>query len=255
MIILSPAKSLRKNFSQPKKYTQIRFPDQSAELNNLLQKKSSADLRSLMNISDKLADLNVQRNKDFHLPFDNKNTPIAIESFLGDAYRAMNTDDWTAHDFNYAQKNLRMLSGLYGLLRPLDLMHPYRLEMGTKLKNTKGSNLYKFWGTQITELLAADMAESGSKFLINLASKEYWEAVQPEMLGVPVYTVHFREWKNDNWTFISFNAKRARGLMSRYIIQHRIKSLRGIKQFDTEEYQFNKGLSTKTEWFFTRENG
>ncbi len=252
MIILSPAKNLRPNPSKTKKHSAIRFAHEAEVLNGILAKQSQADLQALQKVSQNIAETNVLRNRSFSLPFEPKDTPTAIHSFFGDAFRAMDIEDWTGHDHNYAQKNLRILSGLYGLLRPMDLMHPYRLEMGTTLANPAGSNLYKFWDDKITNLLNHDLAEGSHKYLINLASKEYWEAVDSSLIEVPIYTIHFREWKNEKWSFISYNAKRARGLMSKYILLNRVKSLRSIKAFNVEGYSFNAELSNKTDWFFTR---
>lgn len=252
MIILSPAKTLSDNPPRAYKSSKIRFPQEAETLTAILRKQSASDLKSMMKVSDNIAELNVKRFRDFSLPFDQKDTPTAIHSFMGDAYRALEIEDWTGHDLNHAQKKLRILSGLYGLLRPLDLIHPYRLEMGTSLQTPFGKGLYAFWGDKITSLLDQDIIESKSKFLINLASKEYWAAVDKEKLSVPVIDVHFRELRNGELKFVSFNAKRARGLMTRYMIQNRVTSLAAARRFSAEQYQYSPDLSSKAAWYFVR---
>ena len=253
MITLSPSKNLNESAVHAHKKSEIRFPEETRELVSILKKKSPANLKALMDISDSLAELNADRYTDFSFPLDKKNARPAINYFMGDVYRGLDAETMTGHDLNYAQKNLRILSGLYGLLRPLDLMQAYRLEMGVSLKNPVGNTLYAFWGNKITEMLNQDIAEAKSKFVLNLASQEYWKAVKVKELSVPVIDVQFREWRKNKWTFVSFTAKKMRGIMARYVIENRIKSQRSMKNFEAEGYIFNPELSQKQNWFFTKQ--
>ncbi len=205
-----------------------------------------------MSISDNLATLNAQRYESYEQPFSLDNAKQSVLAFKGDVYNGLNTDGLTPNDLRFAQEHLRILSGLYGLLRPLDLIQPYRLEMGTKLKNKKGKDLYAFWGNKITELLNEDLATQKDKILVNLASKEYFKAIQPRDLEGKLLTISFKEYRDDKYKVIAFNAKKARGLMSRFIIQKRIMDVEKIKTFDLEDYFFNPDLSDDKEWVFTR---
>jgi len=252
LIVLSPAKTL--DFSSPKinEHTLPRFQKESRQLVNILKKKKVKDLKSLMSISDNLATLNVRRYDNFEFPFTPENAKQAVLTFKGDVYAGLDTDSLTPSDLRFAQQHLRILSGLYGLLRPLDLMQPYRLEMGTKLKNRRGNNLYEFWGDKITKLINEDLLEQEKPLLVNLASKEYFKTIDKKKLKGRLLTITFKELRGDTYKVIAFNAKKARGLMSRFIIQNRITEAEKIKTFDLDDYFFNPDLSNEKEWVFTR---
>ncbi len=252
MILLSPAKSLRPDLIKTHKSTDIRFPSESQELIKLLRDFTEEELSRLMKVSDKIAAENKERYASYSYPFDAGSTPVAIHSFLGDVYKEMHTEDWSAHDLNFAQKNIRILSGLYGLLRPLDLMHPYRLEMGTRLANNKGPNLYAFWYGKVTAALNEDIYKGEHSFIVNLASNEYWTVLQAAELDVPVYTIHFREKRDDKLKFISYNAKRARGMMASYIIAERLDAVEALKAFDMDGYAFAEDMGSETDLYFVR---
>lgn len=252
LIVLSPAKTL--DFSSPKinEHTSPRFQKESRQLVNILKKKKVKDLKSLMSISDNLATLNVRRYDNFEFPFTPENAKQAVLTFKGDVYAGLDTDSLTPSDLRFAQQHLRILSGLYGLLRPLDLMQPYRLEMGTKLKNRRGNNLYEFWGDKITKLINEDLLEQEKPLLVNLASKEYFKTIDKKKLKGRLLTITFKELRGDTYKVIAFNAKKARGLMSRFIIQNRITEAEKLKTFDLDDYFFNPDLSNEKEWVFTR---
>jgi cytoplasmic iron level regulating protein YaaA (DUF328/UPF0246 family) len=206
-----------------------------------------------MKVSDKIASLNAVRFEEWSETVTTENARQAILAFKGDVYTGLDAQSFTEQDFEFTQTHLRMLSGLYGLLRPLDLMQPYRLEMGTKLANTRGTNLYQFWGTKLTDKLNQEIEQNNHKVLINLASNEYFKAVKPKSLTVPVVTPVFKDCKNGNYKVISFFAKKARGMMARYITQHQITDVEKLKQFDAEGYYFSESDSTETELVFKRE--
>jgi len=252
LLLVSPAKTLDYSVSDNKTFTQPRFMSDSNELVNVLKEKSAGDLKKLMHISDKLADLNYTRFQEFTSPFNLKNAKQSILAFKGDVYTGLNVSDFDKVDLEFSQQCLRILSGLYGLLRPMDLMQPYRLEMGTKLENEKGKNLYEFWGDKITELLNEDLAKSKDNSVINLASQEYFKSVKTAELKGELYNVHFKEERNGKLKIIAFNAKKARGMMCRYIIKNKITSPEDMKAFAEDNYLFNDELSTETEYFFTR---
>jgi len=252
LLLVSPAKTLDFSPTENKNFTQPRFMTESKNLVNVLRKKSAGDLKELMHISDKLADLNHGRYQDFKTPFDRVNAKQSILAFKGDVYTGLNVDDFTGDDLEFSQQCLRILSGLYGILRPMDLMQPYRLEMGTKLQNEKGKNLYEFWGDKITKILNKDLAAKDNKAVINLASQEYFKSVKLDELEGKLYNVHFKEERNGKLKIIAFSAKKARGMMCRYIIKNRIKTVEGMKAFAEDNYLFNDELSTETEYYFTR---
>ncbi len=252
LLVISPAKTLDFSASTIQKHSLPRALNKSEALINLLRKKSADDLKSLMSISDKIAALNLERYQQYETPFTEKNAKQALLAFKGDVYTGLSAEDFDTKDFDFAQKHLRILSGLYGLLRPLDLMQAYRLEMGTKLPNPEGKNLYDFWGTQITELLNADLAEQKSNILINLASKEYFKAIQLPSLNADVYDVNFKEKRNGKYKIISFSAKKARGMMCNFVIKNKIKKPAHLKAFDYDDYLFNESLSSEREFIFTR---
>ena len=254
LIVVSPAKTL--DYESPlttKKFTQPELVEYSKELIDVCRKLTPADVASLMKVSDKIADLNVGRFQEWSETFTTENSRQAILAFKGDVYTGLDAKSLSEVDFEYAQEHLRMLSGLYGLLKPLDLMQPYRLEMGTKLANNKGSNLYQFWGNVITDKLNEAIVAQGDNVLINLASNEYFKAVKPKSLDAQVITPVFKDGKNGQYKVISFYAKKARGMMARYIIKNRIESVVDLTKFDMAGYYFVEDDSTPTELVFKRE--
>ncbi|MEM7384035.1 MAG: peroxide stress protein YaaA [Verrucomicrobiota bacterium] len=252
--VLSPAKTLDygpQNLTT--KSTTPDFLDDSSELIGVARKLSKSQLSDLMGISEKLADLNHQRYRDFSLPFTEENAKQALLAFKGDVYTGFDCERWKAADFTFAQKQLRILSGLYGLLRPLDLMQPYRLEMGTKLKTKRGKDLYEFWGDQITDALNEAIAASKSKCLVNLASNEYFSSVRPANLSVPVVAPVFKDEKNGKYKIISFYAKKARGMMANFIVVNRLKKPGDLQAFDVAGYHYDPDSSTEESPVFLRE--
>ncbi len=251
LIVLSPAKSLDlESPSTTRKHTTPDFIPRAAELIEVLKTYSPAGIAELMDLSDSLAMLNVTRYA--HWSEDHAEARQAIMSFNGDVYAGLDARTLGPREIDYAQRHVRILSGLYGLLRPLDRMHPYRLEMGTRLQNPRGSNLYAFWGDSVTEALNAQVAETKAKALVNLASEEYFKSVKPKLLSVPVITPVFEDWKNGKYKIISFFAKRARGLMARYAAQHRVKKAEQLKAFDVDGYAFDEAASGEHTWVFRR---
>jgi cytoplasmic iron level regulating protein YaaA (DUF328/UPF0246 family) len=252
-MIISPAKTLDFDHPAPTdKHTLPDLLDRSQKLINILREKDSFELAELMKISMKLADLNHHRFQAWHTPFTSENAKQALFAFRGDVYTGLDADTLDRDAIDFAQTHLRILSGLYGLLRPLDLMQAYRLEMGTKLTNKHGRNLYDFWDSLITEHVAQAIEEQGDHTLINLASNEYAKAVKFNELDVEVITPVFKERRGSAYKIISFSAKKARGMMCRYIIDNRITVPEQIKDFDREEYSFNPHLSNEREWVFSR---
>ena len=252
LMVISPAKTL--DFS-PRDCSDFSIPDklaQSQELVEQLQVLSPEDLGTLMKISPKLSDLNYQRYQDFQLPFSPENAKPALLAFQGDVYKGIDTATYELEDLNFAQKHLRILSGLYGILRPLDLIQPYRLEMGTKFKNQKGKNLYEFWGSQLSEAIDTALVEQAEPVLVNLASNEYFKAVDRKTLKAKLLNISFKENKNGTYKVVAIHAKRARGLMVDYAVRHRIESVEHLKSFDIEGYAFHEKLSSDSEWVFTR---
>lgn len=253
LILISPAKKLDFETAPiTERYTQPEFLDDAQELIDVAKGYSVEDLAKLMHLSDKLAQLNVDRYQSWSRPFKPQNAKPALLAFKGDVYAGMNADTFTETNLDFAQSHLRMLSGLYGLLRPLDLMQPYRLEMGTRMENPRGKNLYEFWGMQITEAVNQALSESGGEAIINLASTEYFKSVKPKSLNGTLITPQFKEEKDGNFKMIGIFAKRARGLMSRYIIENELIDPEAIKAFDWEGYCYNSELSSGSNWVFTR---
>jgi len=253
LIVISPAKTL--NFETQtltSESTLPRFLKDSRALIKCIRDYSADDLSKLMKISEKLAVENHERFKSWKTPFTESNAKQAVLAFRGDVYQGMDAESFMKRDFTFAQKHLRILSGLYGLLRPLDLIQAYRLEMGTKLQNDRGKNLYEFWGDRLTKTLNADLHESKSKTLVNLASDEYYKSIDESDVEAEVVTPNFKEFRKGKYQFISFNAKKARGLLSAYIIQNRLKKADDIKSFDVDGYEFNEELSKGNKWMFTR---
>ena len=254
LAVISPAKTLDFESLCPSvSVTQPDFLDDSAKLIAVLRKKRRPELRELMSLSENLADLNYERYQDWNLPFNEDNARPALLAFKGDVYTGFSLDEYTKRDFAFAQQHLRILSGLYGLLRPLDLMQPYRLEMGTSLKTARGKDLYAFWDDKITHALNQALAESKSKILVNLASNEYYSSVRKDKLDAEVVTPVFQDLKNGKYKIISFFAKKARGMMCDYLIRNRLKKPDDLKNFTSAGYAFNEDLSKGNTWVFTRD--
>lgn len=253
LIVISPAKTL--DFETPATTphsSQPRFLEHSAQLIDQLRTLSVQDVAELMKLSDKLASLNVARFESWATPFSGDNAKQAVLAFKGDVYTGLDAESLSEEDLQYAQQHLRILSGLYGVLKPLDLMQPYRLEMGTKLANTRGKDLYQFWGSIITDTLNAELTDQ--QVLVNLASNEYFKATKSKNLAARIITPEFRDWKNGQYKMISFYAKKARGLMTRYIIQNRIEDPEQIKGFDLDGYRFAESMSEGDTWTFIRDH-
>lgn len=250
--IISPAKSL--DFETKPitdKFTQPEFLEQSERINQKLKKLKADDLVRLMGISSKLATLNVDRNHNWSTPFSPENAKQAILAFNGDVYDGMQAGEFTEAQLNYAQQNIRILSGLYGILKPLDLIQPYRLEMGTKLKFERYSDLYEFWKDRLTKAMNAEL-EQNDGVLINLASKEYFKVLDSSKIKGDIITPEFKDSKNGSYKIISFYAKKARGLMCRFMAENNISNPEDLKAFDTDGYFFNNDLSKGNTWVFTR---
>jgi len=235
------------------KSTQPRFVEHSVELIEVLREKSPQDIAKLMSLSDKLASLNVARYGSWERESTPQNAKQALLAFKGDVYTGLNAEDFSTDDFAFAQQHLRMLSGLYGLLRPLDLMQPYRLEMGTKLVNPRGKDLYTFWGERISQWLNEDLEAQGDQVLLNLASQEYFGAVKPKALTARVIDTVFKDQKNGQYKIISFYAKKARGLMARYVIKERLQDPEGLKDFNLDGYRFDAVSSSENQLVFLRD--
>ncbi|EKT53604.1 peroxide stress protein YaaA [Providencia sneebia] len=253
LITISPAKTL--DYESPlatQTFTQPALLNESQQLINVCRKLTPADIASLMKISDKLAGLNAARFGEWQPNFTLDNARQAILAFKGDVYTGMQAETFSEQDFAFAQQHLRILSGLYGLLRPLDLMQPYRLEMGTRLKNPKGKDLYEFWGNIITDQLNSALAAQGDSILINLASDEYFKSVNTSKLDGEIIKPVFLDEKNGKYKVISFYAKKARGLMSRFIIQNKLTKTDQLADFNLEGYQFDERQSKANELIFTR---
>lgn len=255
LTVISPAKTL--DYDTPavtQRFTLPQYLDDSQELITQLRELSPAQISELMHLSDKLSGLNAARFGSWTPDFTPANAKQALLAFKGDVYTGLDAESLSEDDFSYAQQHLRMLSGLYGLLRPLDLMQPYRLEMGTKLANARGKVLYAFWGTRISEWLNQALAEQGDDVLLNLASNEYFSAVKRNALNARVINVDFKDWKNGQYKIISFYAKKARGMMSRFVIQERINDPEQLKQFDVQGYYYSAEQSTTDHLVFLRDH-
>jgi len=253
LIVVSPAKTL--DYETPAKTRVATLPDyldDSQQLINRLRRLSSLDISELMKVSTKIADLNFDRYEAWKKKFTTKNAKQAALAFKGDVYTGLDAESFTAKDFTFAQKHFRVLSGLYGLLRPLDLMQAYRLEMGTRLKTDRGNNLYEFWGSTITDGLNKQLKKIKSDYLINLASNEYFKSVKPKELNAEIIIPEFKEFKNGDYKMIGIYAKKARGMMSRYIIKNQLREPKDIKKFNSDGYKFNKSLSNGNKLVFTR---
>jgi cytoplasmic iron level regulating protein YaaA (DUF328/UPF0246 family) len=251
LIVLSPAKSL--DLDTPPTTDQASAPQfiaRATELIRVLKDYSPAQIGELMSISDQLAVLNVTRYAGWHP--DHAKARQAVMSFDGDVYTGLDARSLDAGALAYLQRHLRILSGLYGVLRPLDQMHPYRLEMGTKLQNARGKDLYAFWGDTVTGALNEALAANGARAVVNLASEEYFRSVKPKLLEVPVITPVFEDWKNGKYKIISFFAKRARGMMARYAAQRGVLEPELLKDFDVDGYAFDAAASKERVWVFRR---
>jgi cytoplasmic iron level regulating protein YaaA (DUF328/UPF0246 family) len=252
--LISPAKTL--DFETPSvtnAQTQPQFLQHSQELIKDLRELSPEQVSTLMSVSEKLGELNAQRFLEWQLPFTPDNAKQAVLAFKGDVYTGMEAETFSKRDFEFAQKHLRILSGLYGLLRPLDLIQPYRLEMGTAFANARGKNLYQFWGDIITDHLNQELDAQKERVAVNLASNEYWGAVNTKKLHAEVITPVFKDCKNGQYKIISFFAKKARGMMSAYIIRNRLQKVEDIKGFDVAGYRYDERSSSPKEWVFLRD--
>lgn len=253
LILLSPSKTLDyENPTPTDAFTRPDFLDESQKLIKTLRNYSRKRISELMDISKDLATLNQERYQTWSLPFSPDNSRQAIFAFKGDVYNGLKVEEFNEEDIDFAQHSIRILSGLYGLLRPLDLMQPYRLEMGTRLKTRRGDNLYQFWGKSITKKLNEELANQENPLVFNLASQEYFGAIQPEKLKARLITCHFKELRNGEYKNITLFMKQARGIMASWLVQHRVTEAEQAKGFDRDGYSFNAELSTENEWYFTR---
>ena len=253
LTVISPAKTL--DFETPtvtEAFTQPSNLTQSRKLIRRLRQFSAPDLSKLMKVSDNIGELNQQRFKQWKTPFKPENARQALFAFKGDVYIGLDAYSLNEQDVDFAQDHLRILSGLYGVLRPLDLMQAYRLEMGTRLDTEQGHNLYQFWDTRITDTLNRELKQSGSNSLINLASNEYFKAIKPKQLEAEIITPVFKDYNKGSYQVIGFFAKKARGMMARYLIDQKIDQPEAIKEFNREGYAYNSALSKSNEWVFTR---
>ena len=253
IIILNSSKTL--DFQSPphiSKYSVPEFCDDSKVLVDALRKLTLAGFAELMGVSEKLAVLNVDRYKNWQVPHSTPAARQALLAFKGDIYAAIGVENYTTKEFNFAQKHLRILSGLYGILRPLDLIQPYRLEMATKLSTQRGKGMYEFWGNRINQALNAALKQEKSGTLINLASLEYFKAVKARLLKAKVVTPVFKEYRDSSYRVVAIYAKKARGLMCDYTIRNHLTRVDDLKSFDLDGYRYSAKLSSEAEWVFTR---
>lgn len=254
LAVISPAKRLDfTSDATTAKHSLPAFLKESKQLIDVLRERSPEDIAKLMGLSASLADLNYKRYGEWHTPFTTDNARQAALAFSGDVYQGFDARTLSDRDWSWAQKHLRILSGLYGLLKPLDLIQPYRLEMGTRLGNPRGGDLYAFWGQRLTKALNEAVAEQRQPIVVNLASNEYWEAVDTSALDARVITPVFKDLKNGRYKFLSFYAKKARGLMARYLIDQRVSTLKALKDFDVAGYYFCEAQSRGDTWVFLRD--
>src|SRR5680860_26386 len=240
IIILSPSKTLRDEKIKHPNPTPPLFPEETGQLMRKLQRLTKSELKKLMSISDNLTELNYERYKKFDDDFDHEIGEPAIYTFKGDVFVGLDVESWSKKDLKYAEPRLFTLSGLYGVVKPSTLVQPYRLEMGTSLKVGRKDNLYKFWNDKLTDKINAALKKQNDPFLVNLASNEYSKALDFNKIKGEIIEINFREWRNEEWTFISFNTKKARGMMARYIIKNQIEEKEHIKGFDLDGYEFNE---------------
>ena len=248
LAIISPSKTQDFSECNIENFSQTRQQESSNELIDILKNKSQAQISKLMSISEKLSALNFERFQKFKIPFTLDNAKQAILAFKGDVYNGIDAPSLTAEDLDFAQDKVRMLSGLYGVIRPLDLIQPYRLEMGTKLSNTKGKDLYDYWGSDISNVLNDDESE----LIVNLASNEYSKAIDKKSLNAKILDIVFKEKKGDSYKVIGIYAKRARGLMVNFIIRNRLDNPEALQDFSDEGYRFDSELSNDTTWVYLR---
>lgn len=251
--LLSPAKTLDfEENSRAEFFTLPRFTDEACRIMQVLKKKNPKRLMQLQSISQQLAELNYERNQIWQETHHEGNAKQAISAFKGDVYIGLNEADFSENEYLFAQDHLRILSGLYGVLRPLDIIQPYRLEMSTSIKTSRGHNLYEFWKTRIAQHINEELTENNSKYLINLASEEYFKAVHAEKIRATVITFIFQEERGGKRKIIGLLAKRARGKMARFIVKHRIWDPELLKAFDEDGYHFDTAMSTDNHWYFVR---
>jgi len=254
LMVISPAKKLdTENQTAVTKSTQPQFLAEAGQLIKELKLLAPQDVSALMHISDKLGTLNYDRYQEWQQPFTKENAKQAMLSFKGDVYVGLGAESFTPQELTFAQQYLAILSGLYGVLRPLDLMQAYRLEMGTRFNNSKGKDLYAFWGDKITQQLNCQLKKNNSQVLVNLASKEYFTSVNTKALNARVITPVFKDEKNGVYKIISFYAKKARGMMAAYVIKNQLIEADGLKKFDAAGYRYQASQSNDKEWVFTRE--
>jgi len=254
LMLVSPAKTL--DFESPHARVQATEPgflDQSVTLVAALRERSPADLADLMHISATLGELNARRFGEWQTPFTRANARPALFAFKGDVYQGLQADTLTGRDIQWAQRHLRILSGLYGLLRPLDLIQPYRLEMGTRLAVEGHRNLYQFWGTRLTDAVNGELAGQRRPILLNLASQEYFGAIDPAAISARIITPAFKELRNGRYQFLSMFGKRARGLMARHVIERRITAPAALRDFAADGYRYSEELSEGDDWVFVRD--
>ena len=251
-ILISPSKTLNfDDYYTPSFTSNCRLLNHTSELHKILSKYSINDIKDLMNVSDKIAELNYNRFKNWENPSLSKLSKQAVYAFKGDVYSGLDADSISQDKFDFMQNNLRIISGYYGLLRPFDKILPYRLEMGTKLKNFRGKNLYEFWGDDITKLLNNDI-EDKNDCIVNLASNEYFKSIKTKKLNNRLITPSFKEFKNGSYKTIAIYAKKARGMMSRFIIENKLDDIEGLKTFNSEDYTFDENLSDSSNYTFVR---
>ena len=250
-ILLSPAKSLDYKSDLPTLETSVGcFLNEAQYLNNILKEKSPKDLSELMGISSSLGELNYQRNNSWSLPFSQKNARQSIYAFSGDVYRGLDSYTIDEDKIDFMQNSVRIISGLYGLLKPLDLIQPYRLEMGTKMPVDDNKNLYEYWRQKITNQLNNELADDEP--VLNLASNEYFKAIDSKVVKTDIYTANFKQLKNGEYKTIAIFSKKARGMMTRFIIDNNITDINDLKSFNYDGYMFHESLSSKNEFIFTR---
>lgn len=253
LILLSPAKTLDMTPVATTTATQPRLLKDTEIMAKIMKKKSRAKLQGLMHISEALADINYQRYQEFSLPFNQENAKPAGLAFRGDVYIGLEADAFTPGEWAFANEQIRILSGLYGVLRPNDLIQAYRLEMGTRITNRRGKNLYEFWGERITKVLNEDLSQGEHELVLNLASQEYFKSVKTDKLAGRLLTAHFKEAKNGKYRVVAFNAKRARGRMANLITREGITTADPLKELVVNDYVYNEQLSTENDWVWARD--
>ena len=250
-VLLSPAKSLDFKSQLPtEKNSSLCFENEAEYLNSILKRKSPKDLSDLMGVSSKIADLNYERNHNWSLPFNSKNARQAVYAFSGDVYRGLDAYSIDTKKVDFMQSTVRIISGLYGLIKPLDLIQPYRLEMGTKLSFDNNRNLYDYWKEKITNQLNSELLENEP--VLNLASNEYFKAIDSKVLKSDVYSANFKQFKDGNYKTIAIFSKKARGMMTRYIVENNITDISSLKSFNYDGYVYHENLSSEKELIFSR---